>query len=188
MKAPLAGTSGAWWHAHAPRYIDHMTRRSFESGRGRPDEGFSLLELLVVMLIVGVTVGIGVMGYRTYAENTAARRAAEVFAMDLSLARSAAVRERRPVTVEFDEANLVYRIETGEGRLVRMRDFSAGGEIRLGSIALVDPAGGVFEFSPRGHADLSGTGSGLGMARFVAGGGRYQVTFNALGTSRVEPF
>ena len=165
-----------------------MTRRSFESGRGWPDEGFSLLELLVVMLIVGVTVGIGVMGYRTYAENTAARRAAEVFAMDLSLARSAAVRERRPVTVEFDEANLVYRIETGEGRLVRMRDFSAGGEIRLGSIALVDPAGGVFEFSPRGHADLSGTGSGLGMARFVAGGGRYQVTFNALGTSRVEPF
>lgn len=157
------------------------------SGRGKSRGGFSLLELVIVLVIVGVTLGIGMVGYRSYQEGTAARRAAEVFAMDLSVARSSAVRERRPVTVIFDEANLSYRIQTSEGRVIRVRDFSPGGEIRVGAISL-DLDGDEVVFNGRGIADLAGASGSLGRARFQAGSGRYEVQFNALGTARIEPF
>jgi len=183
----------AWWRDRVTPYIQDMARRHADSVREEADGGFSLLELLVVLLIVGVTASLGVMGYRSYQENTAARRAAEVFVMDLSMARSAAVRERRAVAVVFDEANLIYRIRThqggadGDGRQIQVRDFSPRGEIRLGGVSL-DLVGDSVVFNARGLADLSGGGGGLGTARFVAGNGRYEVAFNALGRARIEPF
>jgi prepilin-type N-terminal cleavage/methylation domain-containing protein len=156
-------------------------------GRGKSEGGFTLLELIIVLAIVSITMGVGLVGYRTIQENTAARRAAEVFAMDLTLARSSAVRERRPVAIVFDEANLRYVIRTGAGRVIRVRDFSPEGEIRLGAIS-VELTGDSVAFNARGISDLDGAGGSLGRARFEAGGGRYEVEFNALGNSRVEPF
>jgi type II secretion system protein H len=155
--------------------------------RGRSESGFTLLELLIVLVIVSITMGVGIVGYRTLQQNTAARRGAEVFAMDLTLARSSAVRERRPVAIVFEEADLRYVIRTSEGRVIRVRDFSPAGEIRLGAIS-VELDGDSVAFNARGISDLAGAGGPLGRARFVAGGGRYEVEFNALGTSRIEPF
>lgn len=170
-----------------------MNLRSPRPPGARPDEGFSLLELLIVLVLTAVTTGLGVMGYRSYQESTSARRAAEVFVMDLNLARSAAARERRSVAIVFDEAGLVYRIRThedaggGSGRVVRVRDFSTDGEIPLGAISL-DLDGDSVAFDGRGVADISGAGGPVARARFEAGGGRYEVRFNTLGTARIDPF
>lgn len=176
-----------WSRPRSPRYIEDMIVAQGGSPRRATRNGFSLLELVVVLVIVGVTMGVGITGYRTYQQNTAARRAAEVFVMDLSVARSSAVRERRPVAVIFDEANLSYRIETSQGRVIRVRDFSSQGEIPIGSISL-DLNGDEVVFNGRGFADLAGAVGSLGLARFEAGGGRYEVRFNALGRARIEPF
>ena len=66
--------------------------------------GFTILELLVVMALVVITLAITQQTYGLYQERTATRRAAKLFGLDLSLARSAAVQERRKVVIRFDEA------------------------------------------------------------------------------------
>jgi type II secretion system protein H len=150
-------------------------------------EGFSLLELVVVLVIIGVALGIAAMGYRTYQENTSTRRAAEVFVMDLTTARSSAIRERRSVAITFEGTSLRYRVETDEGRVVQVRDFSPAGEIRLGGIVL-DLPGEAVVFDARGFASLEGGSGSLGVARFRAGASGHEVRFNALGRARIEPF
>lgn len=152
--------------------------------RGGPG-GFTLLEVTVVLLVVALTLAIGAQGYGSYLTRTAARRSAETFARDLTVARSAALRARRSVVVRVDEATREYRVETSDGRLLLRRDYGAGQDVRLDSLILEMP-GDSLVFNVRGILDLSGAGSPLGTAVFRAGDSRYLVSFNSMGTSRVD--
>jgi len=153
--------------------------------RGR--SGFSLIELVVVLLVTSVTLGIGIASFQAYYNSSATRRAAELFVHDLATARATAIRERSSVTIAFNEAARSYEIRTSEGRLLLARSFAPGSEISLTVLAL-EVAGDSIVFSPRGVVDLSGVVGSLGVARFEAGERSAFATFNALGAAEVEGF
>lgn len=148
-------------------------------------EGFTLLEVTVVLLVVALTLAIAVQGYSLYLTRTAAERTAETFARDLKLARSTALRGRERVVIRVNEIGREYEVETSGGQLIVRRDYGAGQEVRLDSL-IFGVAGDSVMLNGRGILDLSGAESSLGTLIFRAGESRYQVSFNSMGASRVD--
>ncbi|HET9948361.1 MAG TPA: prepilin-type N-terminal cleavage/methylation domain-containing protein, partial [Longimicrobiales bacterium] len=73
--------------------------------------GFTLLEVLTVLVISATVLGIALLSFGGYFRRVAAARAAEVFAQDLTLARTWALRSREPVVIRFFESGLWYQVE-----------------------------------------------------------------------------
>ena len=161
----------------------HRTRTSLAAAQG-DRRGMTLVEILVVMTLALVTLTGALAVFSEYAGRTTAHRAAQVFARDLALARSSAVRSREWVVVQFNEAALSYTVRTAAGDEVVRRAFGDSSEVKLDSIDL-QIVGDSVGFDGKGIADLSGAGGPLGFARFVAGRFVYQVSFNGMGVSRV---
>ena len=64
--------------------------------------GFSLLELITVLMIIGVMTGIASGQYTEYRDRTVPDRAARVVGSYVSLTRSYAIQRRSPVTLAVD--------------------------------------------------------------------------------------
>lgn len=141
-----------------------------------------------MLVLAGLTLGFAGLTFSGYFERSSARRAAQVFARDLSLARSAAVRAKQLVVIRFYESGRWYQVvaQSSGTELVRRR-FGVNADVALSAIDLKF-RGDTVVFSARGVVDLSGIlGSGtLGEASFAAGATRYTVSFNSLGASKVE--
>ena len=105
--------------------------------------------------------------------------------MDLSLARTSAVRGREVVIVDFDEAGRSYGIRLESGDTILRREFGRDDDIPLDSLNL-QLLGDSVTFDARGVGDLSGSGSPLGTASFAAGVNIYDVSFNVMGASKVD--
>jgi prepilin-type N-terminal cleavage/methylation domain-containing protein len=144
-------------------------------------QGFTILEITVVLAIAAVMLGISGLYMTGYLTRSSARRAAQVFSRDLAQARSFATRSREGVTIRFVEDSLSYRVESDGGRLLAWRRFQPQDEVTLSELDL-ELDGDTLRFDPRGLASLPG----LGAAVFSAGANRYEVRFNGTGTSRVE--
>jgi prepilin-type N-terminal cleavage/methylation domain-containing protein len=72
--------------------------------------GFTLIEVVVVVMIASIVVGMSIPRLtRSLAQNRM-QRAAAVVATDLQLAHSMAARQRSPVRLTVDTANRVIRI------------------------------------------------------------------------------
>ncbi len=152
------------------------------SGRGA--RGFTLIELAIVLVLVGVTIGVTGAGMSTYNQKVAAQHAAQLFVRDLSLARAYAVRGREPVVIRFSESSRWYSISSmTTGRELLRRRFNVEADIGLEAIDLETPGDTVF-FNSRGI--LSGLGGQLGTATFSTAGSTYAVSFNIMGASKVE--
>ena len=143
--------------------------------------------MLIVLVLAGLTLGFGSLGFGTYHKRTAARRAAQVFAQDLTLARATAVRTQEPVVIRFYEGDTQrYVVETQTGSVeLTSRRFGINADIDLSGIDLA-LTGDSLVFSSRGIADLSGAGGALGTATFSSGDIAYTVSFNSMGASKVE--
>lgn len=150
--------------------------------------GFTLLEIVVVLILAGLTLGFAGLTFSGYFERSSARLAAQVFARDLALARSSAVRARERVVIRFFESSRWYQVVALEsGTEIVRRRFGVNADVNLSTIDLVF-RGDTVVFDSRGVADLStirGSGT-LGEARFAAGAIAYTVYFNSMGASKVE--
>jgi len=93
-------------------------RRRQGAGRHRGSRGFSLVEALAVMAIVGVAMGISVPLVAARLKQAEIRAAANQFSVSLKAARMVAVSKRSPadVTVAAEPDNYYEYIDT-EGRL-----------------------------------------------------------------------
>jgi type II secretory pathway pseudopilin PulG len=147
--------------------------------------GFTVVELLVSLILFTIALALASVVFAGYQSRTAAQRAAQVFAMDLSLARTSAVRGRRVVVVDFDEAGMSYVIREEAGDTLVKREFGRNDDIPLSSLDL-QLTGDSLVFDTRGVGDLSGSGSSLGLASFAAGEAIYDVSFNVMGASKVD--
>ena len=147
--------------------------------------GFSLVELVVVLVLAGVTFALSFGGLSEYRQRVGAQRAAQLFARDLSLARAQAVRGRESVVIRFSESSRWYSISTTTGRELIRRRFGTNADIDLAAIDLQTPGDTLF-FNSRGVAELSAGDGQLGTATFATQAETYAVSFNSLGASRVE--
>jgi len=147
--------------------------------------GFTLIEVLVVLVLMVILLAITALVFGGYQERTSARQAAILFGRDLTLARSAALRGRERVTIRFDEPGQEYQALREAGDTLFVRRYSDGSDIELSQINL-DLPGDSLWFDSRGVVDLSGASGSLGNAIFRAGGTTYTLFFNSMGASRVE--
>lgn len=156
------------------------------SGAWRGRRGFTLLEVLIVLVLASIMMGFAVLTFTGYFHRTSARHAAQVFAQDLTAARAFALRAREPVVIRFFESSLWYEVETqGTATEVARRRFGVNADIDLSAVTL-EMSGDSVVFSARGIADLSGALGPLGTATFSSGAATYTVSFNGLGASKVD--
>jgi prepilin-type N-terminal cleavage/methylation domain-containing protein len=152
----------------------------------RARRGFTLIEVLIVLVIIGTGLTFATLAFSGYFQRAAAQRAAQVFANDLTMARALATRSRVKVVIRFDESNRRYEIEAqGAATDVVQRRFGVNADIDLSAVSL-DFVGDSVVFDPRGFADLSGAAGALGTANFSSGAARYTVSFNGMGASRID--
>lgn len=128
-----------------------------------------------------ILISIAAVAFSEANTRTRARGAAQVFARDLAMARSMAVRGREKVTIKFDESSKWYSVTTASGRSLATRRFGVNADVDLSAIDLA-LTGDSLVFSNRGVGTLTGA---TGAASFSAGGITYQVSFNAIGASQV---
>jgi prepilin-type N-terminal cleavage/methylation domain-containing protein len=151
------------------------------------DGGFTLIELTVVIAISAIIMTFAGLTFSGYFQRNSARRAAQVFAQDLTSARSFAVRTQESVVIRFYEGNLWYEVETqSTANEIARRRFGVNADIDLSGVTL-DMAGDTLVFNSRGMADMSGAGGPLGTATFSSGATTYTVSFNGMGASKIDP-
>jgi prepilin-type N-terminal cleavage/methylation domain-containing protein len=148
--------------------------------------GFTLVELAIVVAVAGIGLTFATLSFGGYFRRVNAERAAQVFAQDLTLARSSALRAREGVVIRFYEASLWYEVGTqSTGQVLAIRRFGSNADIELTAVALNLPGDSVV-FDARGMADLSGAGGPLGTATFSSGAMTYTVSFNSMGASKLD--
>lgn len=129
------------------------------TSRNRSDAGFTLFEILIVLVILGVVLGLVVSRGPLRSATLDVRSAASTIAQGLRLARGHAITTNRPSTFVLDTVTHSFRVdnapprylppnieiaarvvadETGRGRLVGGIRFEPDGSSSGGSIALAE--------------------------------------------------
>jgi len=143
----------------------------------RDRSGYTLLELLLVMVIMAVLAAITYVRIAPALERARVRGAASVLATDLQYAQVLAARYRMPVRVEVDVTDKEYRItDLARATMYRLRDFGEDSQYALSSFTATPISIQVF---PNAIVDQS--------AQYTVGLNGYErrVTFSRAGQVRV---
>jgi prepilin-type N-terminal cleavage/methylation domain-containing protein len=148
-------------------------------GNARPRNvaGYTVIELLFVMVVLGILLAITYIKVGPALERARVRGAAGVLATDLQYAQALAARYRTPMVFTVDAAQKTYQIaDRGGANVYRRRNFGTGGEYVLDQFAAIPTA---VEVLPNAVVAQSATYT-LGL-----NGYRRQVTFSRAGQIRV---
>lgn len=159
--------------------------RTADMDRSPRRAGFTLMEILIVMLIFAVMAGIVGAQYTEYRDRVAADQASSVVGNYVALTRSYAVQARRNTVLDVDptEHRLIIRMK-GDTIRIKNLNLGSGGEFELDTLDL-DAEGDTITFTPQGICAQCGMG-GSGQIIVSARGVTYVVTFNAVGTWKKE--
>jgi prepilin-type N-terminal cleavage/methylation domain-containing protein len=142
----------------------------------RRSDGYTIIELLLVMIIIGVIAGITYVRMAPTLERARVRGAANILSGDLQYAQVMAARQRLPVVIAIDAVALTYQIADRAGTVFRTRNFGAAGEFPLTELTATPASLEVF---PNGVAAQGAT--------YTIGAGAYrrQITLSRAGQIRV---
>jgi prepilin-type N-terminal cleavage/methylation domain-containing protein len=104
----------------------------------RSRDGFTLVEVLIVMILIGIVGGIAMTQVGGMLAQTRVQRAASVVAADLKLAHSLAGRRRQPVRISIDTVGRVFRVRdyTTPTTIYSQRFFHSAGEYPVDNFAV----------------------------------------------------
>lgn len=149
---------GAQRAAEIVRRVDARLSVSAAARSGRASAGFSLFELLVVLVVVTALATVSVWAFFTRGEVTL-DNAAKLLVEDLHLAQSRALYLRTPVVVRFDADGKGYRVSDGSGERTGIEALDVLGR-RYDADAVFDgvsvlgvhgPSGNAVQFDVKGH-------------------------------------
>ena len=112
------------------------------------EEGFTLLELITVMVVAGVVAAISVPAFNEWLPEYKLRNAANDYYTTLHYARMGAIRSRESWTVNLTASG--YNVKDGSGTTMKTVDFAeVYGQVgAINVIKFKDPAGGVAYVTP----------------------------------------
>jgi prepilin-type N-terminal cleavage/methylation domain-containing protein len=146
---------------------------------GQRRTGFSMLEMLTVMIIVALLIAIAVPKMARIIRHERVNRAAQVLVADLQNAFAMAGRQRAPVRLQFDPALLTYTFaDRATGTLYQTRVMNKASEFALTSLTATPS---TIDVLPNGIASVA-------FAVVVAQGDySRQVTASSAGFVRMTP-
>ncbi|HZJ01172.1 MAG TPA: GspH/FimT family pseudopilin [Gemmatimonadaceae bacterium] len=98
--------------------------------------GFSMLEMLIVMIVMSLLVKIGVQKISTIIRHERVNRAAQVLVQDLQNGFAMAGRQRAPVRLTFTVGTKTYVFtDRASGTVLQTRIMSTGADYSLTSMA-----------------------------------------------------
>jgi len=155
----------------------NMSKITHRHGCSGSRAGFTLAELITVLLLLGIMIGIAATQYSSYLARTVPDRASRVVGSYVSLARNFSVQRRAWVTLALDPGTRSMMIRTADDTL-RTMQFSENMDLVLTSLDS-NFDGDSITFNARGMCSVCGVeGKGI---EVTAGHVTYLLTFTALG-------
>ncbi len=116
--------------------------------------GYTLIEVVTTLVVAGIVTTVGIVTLAPAVEHAKVRSAANVVAGDLQYAQTLAVRERRPISVVVDSAQmqLLIRDRDAPSNVHRTRALGATSDFALDRISAT---GGSVQLFPNGVAGSS---------------------------------
>ena len=115
--------------------------------------GFSMLEMLVVMLIIAVLVTIAVPKISTIIRHERVNRAAQIMVQDLQNGFAMAGRQRAPVRLTFTSSSQSYEFkDRASGTVLQTRVMSTGSEYSLSALTSTES---VVDILPNGIGSVA---------------------------------
>lgn len=160
---------------HSMPYNGHST--SVAAGQRR--NGFSMLEMLTVMIIIALLIAIAVPKMARIIRHERVNRAAQVLVADLQNGFAMAGRQRAPVRLQFNGSTLTYTFtDRATGVLYQTRVMNKASEFGLTSLSATPT---TIDVLPNGIA------SAAFVVNLAQGDYSRQVTASTAGFVRMNP-
>ena len=143
----------AWTYSPIVRVRGDGSMKQSQSRSNTRQKGFTLLELMMVIVIAGLTLAIGVTGLARAQYRIRVDRAASVLSDDIQSAFALVGRDRKPVRVVWDASKTRFLLTDRSGtNLFRIRPLGLETEYKLASSSFV-VSDTAFEIYPPGLAE-----------------------------------
>ena len=94
--------------------INQISSRLPKHRAARGESGYSLIELSVVLVLLGLVVVVGMPAMQDWLDRYRVRTATQSLAADMQLQRMRAVSRNRRFSIQFDAANSTYTLWDGD--------------------------------------------------------------------------
>ncbi|MEE9206763.1 MAG: GspH/FimT family pseudopilin [Gemmatimonadota bacterium] len=151
------------------------------AGRSRMGSaaGFTMVELLIVVTIVGILSMITAEGFSEFRERSSLEQAAQLIVADVNMTRSHAIRNRSTVWLVANESAQSYEIRDAGGTVLQARAFDSVSDVGLSALNIIAP-GDSLGFNSRGILT-----NGVVLIDATRPSGTRRIQVNAMGRTRV---